>query len=106
LGGKRDPALFSAWTEELKTSLVKDPAKNALREDPTSSVSPERQPGDAEAEFGRVLEVTPLSPTADRFMAQIRVEQKKPDEAVKEPLRQGQARRCPHVASSGTSFWG
>src|SRR5207249_8264975 len=33
MGGKPDPAMVSAWIEELKTALAKDPTNVARRED-------------------------------------------------------------------------
>src|SRR5207247_10142919 len=81
-GGKPDPAMRSAWVEELKAAVAKDPTNMARREQLGEAYRVKNQLAEAEAEFKRVLEVPPLSPTVNRAMGLIRLAQKKPDEAV------------------------
>src|SRR5207247_10810966 len=81
-GGKPDPAMRSAWVEELKAAVAKDPTNMARREELGQAYLVKNQLTEAEAEFKRVLEVSPLSPTVNRFMGLIRLAQKKTDDAV------------------------
>ena len=82
LGGKPDPAVLTAWIEELKAAVAKDPTNIERREELGTAYAMKAQLAEAEAEFKRVLEVAPLSPKANRGMALMRFAQKKPDEAV------------------------
>jgi Tfp pilus assembly protein PilF len=77
-----EPALLSSWVEELKAVQAKDPTNMARREELGQAYLRKNQLAEAEAEFKRVLETSPLSPTANRAMALILIGQKKPDDAL------------------------
>src|SRR5262245_50750629 len=69
--GKSDPALLASWIEDLKTGLAKNPTDVALREELGKAYLAKDQFAESEAEFKRVLEVSPLSPAANRGMGLI-----------------------------------
>jgi cytochrome c-type biogenesis protein CcmH/NrfG len=81
-GAKPDPATVSSTIEELKAAVAKHQTNLARREQLGHTYLANKQLPEAEAEFKRVLESSPLSPTANRGMAHIRRAQGKADEAV------------------------